>query len=634
MAYKAYERGDSSYAERQGLRLLKKTKNIYFRVIVALSVMNITSQMALPQQTKMPFTVAEDIALTTFASPYGPSAKVRFSPDGNYFAVWSERGRLDLNCVEDSLRFYRRQDVEAFLKRSDASQSVKPVWIVNRSDKEGTVINDWRWLPDSRGVAYLEGAYEFTDKQLMLADVRRKVVEPLTSTTEAVRTFDVRDRENYVYTAFLKAERKDIRQKAQNGPQQATTIGTGHSLRELLLPDENAKYLAPPPSRLWAVVKGKRFEVKQDDLPLANPGDLALSPDASSLVTILPIREVPPSWETLYPPPFASYPYRIRRSEPAHQYVRIDLKTGSIHALTDAPIGLDAGWGGFWAESLGPSWSSDGQAVLLPSTLLSSPEHTPSAPCIAVVDFTSATRTCVATLKGRTDEKGYHFLLAAGAFFAEGNKDRVVATTYDDSYHTAEYRRASDNTWQLLAEGKSQSIEGEAKHLEALVKEGLDQPPLLVAKNKETSRVIWDPNPQLDKIELGHASVYKWKDKEGRVWEGGLYEPVGYQPGHRYPLVIQTHGFQESLFRPSGLYPTGSAARSLAAAEIFVLQVGEGKNCSVQTPSEAPCAVAGYESAVEQLASEGKIDPEKIGIIGFSRSCYWVMESLTASSIH
>src|SRR5438552_1758082 len=398
MAYKAYERGDSSYAERQGLRLLKKTKNIYCRVIVALSVMNITSQMALPQQTKMPFTVAEDIALTTFASPYGPSAKVRFSPDGNYFAVWSERGRLDLNCVEDSLRFYRRQDVEAFLKRSDASQSVEPVWIVNRSDKEGTVINDWRWLPDSRGVAYLEGAYEFSDKQLMLADVRRKVVEPLTSTTEGVRTFDVRDRENYVYTAFQKAEGEVTQQKAQTEPQPATTIGTGHSLLELLLPDEFGKSLSPPPSGLWAVIKGKRFEVKQDGAPLANPEDLALSPDASSLVTILPVREVPPSWGTLYPPPHPSMPFRIRRDEPAHQYVRIDLKTGAIQSLTDAPIGLDAGWGGFWAESLGPSWSSDGQAVLLPNTFLSSPEHTLSAPCIAVVDFSSAASTCVATL--------------------------------------------------------------------------------------------------------------------------------------------------------------------------------------------------------------------------------------------
>src|SRR5713101_967248 len=162
---------------------MKKTKILYLRVLVALSVIGITAQIALAQQTKEAFTVADDIALTYFAPPGGGRVEVQFSPDANYLAVWSERGRLDLNCVEDSLRFYRRQDVEAFLKRSDAAPSVQPVWIVNRSDKEGTVINAWRWLPDSRGVAYLEGAYELTDKQLMLADVRRKVVEPLTSTT-------------------------------------------------------------------------------------------------------------------------------------------------------------------------------------------------------------------------------------------------------------------------------------------------------------------------------------------------------------------------------------------------------------------------------------------------------------------
>ena len=320
---------------------MKKTKILYFRIILALSVIDITSQIALAQQTKRAFAVADDIAFTSLADPYGTRAEVRFSPDRKYFAVRSERGRLDLNRVEDSLRFYRRQDVETFLKRSDASQAVRPVWIVNRSDKEGTVINAWRWLPNSSGVAYLEGANELSDKRLMLADLRRQVVEPLTSTTEGVRTFDVRDRENYVYTAFDRAEAEVMRQKEQNRSQQATTIGTGHSLRELLFPDDEK--MAPQPSRLWAVVKGKRFEVKHDGPPPTNPGELALSPDASSLVTILPIREVPPSWETLYPPPFASYPFRIRRGEPAHQYVRIDLKTGSIQSLTDAPIGLDAG---------------------------------------------------------------------------------------------------------------------------------------------------------------------------------------------------------------------------------------------------------------------------------------------------
>src|SRR5438034_9891150 len=141
---------------------MKKMKITHLRVIGALYVIDITSQIALAQQTKKKaFTVADDIALTYFAPSVGTRAEVRFSPDENYFAVWSERGRLDLNCVEDSLRFYRRQDVEAFLKRSGAAPSVQPVWIVNRSDKEGTVINAWRWLPDSSGVAYLEGGGSF-----------------------------------------------------------------------------------------------------------------------------------------------------------------------------------------------------------------------------------------------------------------------------------------------------------------------------------------------------------------------------------------------------------------------------------------------------------------------------------------
>jgi hypothetical protein len=43
---------------------------------------------------------------------------------------------------------------------------------------------------------------------------------------------------------------------------------------------------------------------------------------------------------------------------------------------------------------------------------------------------------------------------------------------------------------------------------------------------------------------------------------------------------------------------------------------------------EAQDQIAGYESAIERLAADGIIDPERVGIIGFSRTCYYVESAL------
>ncbi len=588
----------------------------------------LNSIIAWAQQTKRPFTVADDIGFVYFADLYGGAEAVRVSPDGNYFAVDTERARLDLNRVEDSLRFYCAQDVEKFLTHSDESRPPSPVWVVNRSEKRGAVIRAWRWLADSSGVAFLEPTAH-GNQRLVLADFRKKTIEPLTSPAESIGSFDVRDRQHYVYTIVDSAQAQKMREEHL-----AAIVGTGRSLSELILPDgSRTAQIASPPSHLWAVVGGKRFEAKREGVPIVPEGSLALSPDGGSLVTTLPIAELPPSWETLYPPPFASSRARIHVGGSARHYVRIDLQTGSIEALTNAPTSNDAGW---WAGGT-LSWSNDGQEILLPGTFIEGGGNQPSRPCVAVVDLPSNKRTCVEMLKGRTEtgvEADYHLIIATG--FVGGDKRRIVVTfmnRQDDSVGTTEYGPTADGAWQALAQNRGK-LEIGHDGLQVAVRQGLNEPPQLVATNNQTSRVIWDPNPQFKSIELGQASVYTWKDKAGREWRGGLYRPSNYKPGERYPLVIQTHGFSEPYFLPSGHFTTAFAARALAAAGIVVLQARDDDGCPVGTIDEGPCAVSDYEAAASQLVSQGLVDPGKIGIIGFSRTCFYVLEMLTVGSLH
>jgi dipeptidyl aminopeptidase/acylaminoacyl peptidase len=595
-------------------------------ILVLLSSLAWAAPKCNAQQRKKPFTVSDEIGLTLFDDQ---EKAVAFSPDGKYFVAYSERGRLDLNRPEDSLRFYRSVDIQNFLALANESRPPSPMWVVNLStDRDGPIINDWRWLSDSSGVTFLERT-SHGNRQLFLADLGRKTVGPLTSAAESVQNYDVGDRQHYVYTIADQADREKMKVE----PQAPAIVGTGHSLFQLLLPkDPVTKLISSSSTHLWASVGGKRFEVKNDGLPIAPDGRIAFSPDGSSVVTRILVPEFPSSWEVLYPPPFASDPYRMRAGSSVHQYVRIDIQTGSVRSLTDAPVSSDAGsWASVFAS---PSWSRDGQAVVLPDTFIKSAENAPSRPCVAVVNIASGTRTCVEMLRGHTEtgaEKDYH--LIENVRFAGAHWQRVLVISrsrLDSPSATSDYRYTAEGTWQLAEHSASASEVGNGG-LEVMIRQAFNEPPQLVATDKNISRVIWDPNPQLKNIELGEATVYTWKDNEGRNWRGGLYKPSNYDPTQRYPLVIQTHGFPELGFRPSGVFPTAFAARALAAVGIVVLQAGF--SCPVGTTDEGPCAVSGYETGASQLVSQGLVDPEKIGVIGFSRTCFYVMKMLTTGSV-
>ncbi|HTI61890.1 MAG TPA: hypothetical protein VL524_00170, partial [Gemmatimonadaceae bacterium] len=57
-----------------------------------------------------------------------------------------------------------------------------------------------------------------------------------------------------------------------------------------------------------------------------------------------------------------------------------------------------------------------------------------------------------------------------------------------------------------------------------------------------TPKKLTDLNPQLRDIALGKTEVITWKSTDGTPVEGVLLEPVGYQPGRKYPLLVEAHG--------------------------------------------------------------------------------------------
>ena len=155
------------------------------------------------------------------------------------------------------------------------------------------------------------------------------------------------------------------------------------------------------------------------------------------------------------------------------------------------------------------------------------------------------------------------------------------------------------------------------------VRESLNLPPVLVAEDTETrrSRIIFDPNPQLADILMAEVRVFRWTDVHGQPVIGGLVTPPGWQAGKRYPLVIQTHGFDRERFFTVGYSETANAGRALAGRGIVVLQVAEPTLEANEPWRDLPKrGIESYLAAIDALVEDKIVDPARVGISGYSET--------------
>lgn len=596
---------------------------------------------------RRPFSVRDSIEMVTFSDPSTRSANetCELSPDHQHFFVITTKGILDKNELESTIWLYNVAKVTAFL-HSSRTVAPAPEMLLRLSavpkakqlDSYGSLITNARWASDSRSILFLGETEDGVRRLYRINAGNRK--RSLLSRPSA----DIQDFTESAGTIAYTATGATPAHAGLHIGDPANVVSkpvTGLSILNIFDP---YRYPVPEsyfePIDLWVRRAGVNTRINSSEgdeswhypLDAARRLRLAISPDRNALIAARPVPEIQSSWRqyrSLLPMfDFRKLPerdkYGAENWDWPWEYVFIDLHGRTVRPLVDAPSASRSGS----VDTLEAVWSQDGERVLFTDTFFPVTPETESSqqqiPCAAAV-FTVADRKsqCIAyTRYPRTDVR-----LRSARF---GPSAREVVLQWSTAGKvTEEVYREQSGKW-ILIRVSAPSLSTQLSPTVS-IHQDLNDPPTLWVRDPTTgqSKELWNPNPQLASLEMGSVSVCRWTDESGYEWKAGLVKPYGYTPGRRYPLVIQTHGFNEHEFLIDGSYTTGFAAQPLAAAGIMVLQMEDRRDRHLKPVSEeASLFAAGCASAIRLLSEVGLIDPDRVGIIGFSRTSWYVETAL------
>lgn len=151
-----------------------------------------------------------------------------------------------------------------------------------------------------------------------------------------------------------------------------------------------------------------------------------------------------------------------------------------------------------------------------------------------------------------------------------------------------------------------------------------DRPLTFVEIDLETGVLaeVFDPNPWVESMQLGDVERIGWENEYGIAAHGWLVKPVNFQSGRSYPLVIVQ--YNATLCFSGG---TGSEhpAQLYAAHEIMVLCMAQPAGRPPNDSGEGgdnyetrESVLSSWESIIQVLSERGMVDPDRVGITGFS----------------
>ncbi len=133
---------------------------------------------------------------------------------------------------------------------------------------------------------------------------------------------------------------------------------------------------------------------------------------------------------------------------------------------------------------------------------------------------------------------------------------------------------------------------------------------------------IFDPNPRFESLASGHAELISWENEFGIRANGWLVMPEDFRPNRPYPLVIVQYNAQLCF---SGGTGSEHPAQLYAANGMMVLCMSQPRGRSPDENGEGgdsyyvrQSVVSSWERIVADLTEQGLVDPDRVGITGFS----------------
>ena len=348
------------------------------------------------------------------------------------------------------------------------------------------------------------------------------------------------------------------------------------------------------------------------------PRSISISPNGRFAITRDFPEVIDPSWVEYSGSP-GDRAQKIIESEEApkswnraiFEYFVIDLET-----KTTTPL-----WNALAGSTSNATWSPDSSRLLVGPTFLPTEIADQSGlDGLAFVDIELETREASRlplNLSNGLDIRRTEWM----------SETEVEIVTKEDRF----YFEKIEGEWH--ASSSRERVSESGPRVELKIQSDLNTPPVLVGTDTVTgeTRKLFDPNPELiENLELGRVQSVEWTAQDGRGYEGRLFLPVDYEPGTKYPFVIQNYAVQDTF----SLYGFPEGTGLATGSGIFIAQMLAGQNIGVlQTspiiskgPAESDeggravmeSRVEHVDSARRWLVENGYAYEDRVGLVGFS----------------